>query len=154
MFILLPLFSQQSCEVFLSTFLFFFKILFIYFSREGKGRRESGRETSMCGCLLCACPPPTQEPGPQPRHVPWLGIKLVTLWFAGWCSIHWATPTRALSTFLRWGKHYLDHFKICSIAIKCWSGNLNKFFLWTLAHSEWHVTSTFVFQVYLVVHML
>ena len=28
------------------------------------------------------------------RHVPWLGIKLVTLWFAGRHSIHWATPAR------------------------------------------------------------
>ena len=25
----------------------------------------------------------------------WLGIQLATLWFAGWCSIHWATPARA-----------------------------------------------------------
>ena len=30
---------------------FFFKILFIYFEREGKGGRKRGRETSMCGCL-------------------------------------------------------------------------------------------------------
>ena len=34
--------------------LFFFKILFIYFYREGKGRSKRGRETSMCGCLLRA----------------------------------------------------------------------------------------------------
>ena len=27
----------------------------------------------MCGCLLCTS---YQGPGPQPRHVPWLGIKL------------------------------------------------------------------------------
>ena len=31
----------------------------------------------MCGCLLWAL---YWEPGPQPRHVPWLGIELVTLW--------------------------------------------------------------------------
>ena len=30
----------------------FLKILFIYFQREGKGKRKRGRETSMCGCLL------------------------------------------------------------------------------------------------------
>ena len=46
----------------------------------------------MCGCLLCI---PKWGPGLQPRHVPWLGIKLVTLWFAGRHSIHWATPVRA-----------------------------------------------------------
>ena len=52
----------------------------------------------MCGCLLCA---PYWESHPQLRHVPWLGIKLVPLWFAGPCSIHWATPARA------WHKYYL-----------------------------------------------
>ena len=46
----------------------------------------------MCGCLLHT---PYWGPGLQPRHVPWLGIKPVTLWFTGWCSIHWATPVRA-----------------------------------------------------------
>ena len=25
-------------------------------------------------------------PGPQPRHVPWLGIELATLWFAAWAQ--------------------------------------------------------------------
>ena len=35
--------------------LFFnFKKDFIYFQREGKGRRKRGREISMCGCLSCA----------------------------------------------------------------------------------------------------
>ena len=52
------------------------------------------------------CLPPTCLPlgtWPIPRHAPWLGIKPVTPWFAGWHSIHWATPARAnfsLSFFL------------------------------------------------------
>ena len=46
----------------------------------------------MCGCLLLA---PYWGPGLQPKHVPWLGIKPVTLCFAIWHSIHWATPSRA-----------------------------------------------------------
>ena len=46
----------------------------------------------MCGCLLHAL---NQGPGLKPRHVPWLGIQSVTLWFAGRCSVHWATPARA-----------------------------------------------------------
>ena len=33
----------------------------------------------MCGCLSCD---PNRGPGLQPRHVPCLGIKLATLWFA------------------------------------------------------------------------
>ena len=46
----------------------------------------------MCGCLSHA---PNWGPGPQPRHVPWLGIELATLCFSGPCSIHWVTPARA-----------------------------------------------------------
>ena len=70
---------------------FFLEILFIF--REGlEGRRKRGRETSMCCCLLCA---PYWGPGLQPRHVPWLGIEPVTLWFADQYSIYWATPARA-----------------------------------------------------------
>ena len=42
------------------------------FRREGKREREA----SVCGCLSCA---PYWAPGPQPRHVPWLGIELATL---------------------------------------------------------------------------
>ena len=81
-------------------YLFFFKILFIYF-REGKGGRKKGRETSMCGWLSCA---PNWGPGPQPRHVPWLGVEPVTLWFAGQHSVHWATPARAI---------YISIYSLC-----------------------------------------
>ena len=66
--------------------------------REGKGGRKRGTEISMCSCLSCG---PHWGPGPQPRHMPWLGIEPVTLWFAGWHSIHWATPTRAENLYLR-----------------------------------------------------
>ena len=66
-----------------------FKKDFIYlFLERGEGR-EKERDTSMCGCLSCA---PCW--GLSPRHVPWLGIKLATLCFTGWHSIHWATPAR------------------------------------------------------------
>ena len=52
----------------------------------------------MCACLSCA---PKWGPGLQPRHVPWLRIELVTLWFTGWHSIHWATPARAKKGLLK-----------------------------------------------------
>ena len=48
----------------------------------------------MCGCLSSA---PYWGPGLQPRHVPWLGIELATLWFAGQLSIHYATPVKVLN---------------------------------------------------------
>ena len=47
----------------------------------------------MCSCLSCA---PSWGPGPQPRHVPWLGIKPVHRWFTGPCAIHWAPPARVI----------------------------------------------------------
>ena len=46
----------------------------------------------MCGCLSHAS---YWGPDRQPRHVPWLGIEPVILWFAGPHSIHWAIPARA-----------------------------------------------------------
>ena len=60
-------------------YLFIFKRFLKFIFREGKGGRKRGREISMCGCLSRA---PYWGPGPQPRHVPGLGIKLATLWFA------------------------------------------------------------------------
>ena len=70
----------------------FLKILFIYlFLESGKGGRKRGREISMCGCPSHA---PNWEPGPQPRHVPRLGIEPATLWFTGLHSIHQTTPAR------------------------------------------------------------
>ena len=60
--------------------------IYLFLEREKEGRRK-GRETSMCGCLSHA---PNWAPGPQPRHVPWLGIEPATLWFTGRHSIHWA----------------------------------------------------------------
>ena len=68
-------------------FILFFKDFIYLFLEKGEGR-EKGGETSMCGCLL-------RTPNWGPGICPWLGIKPVTLWFTGLCSIHWATPARA-----------------------------------------------------------
>ena len=54
-------------------------------------KHQCARDTSL-GCLLQA---PTWGSGPQPRHVPWLGIKLATFWFLGRHWIPWATPAGA-----------------------------------------------------------
>ena len=75
-------------------FYLFLKILFI--SRKGE-THQSTRGTST-GCPLHT---PNRGPGPQPRHVPWLGIKPVTFWIAGQHSVHWATPTRAENFILQ-----------------------------------------------------
>ena len=81
----------------LQNFYFYF-LNCTYFSLDRGEGREKGRETSMCDCLSCT---PYWRPGLQPSHVPWVGIEPATLWFTGWHSIHWATPARAISEFLK-----------------------------------------------------
>ena len=83
---------------------FFFKVLFIYFYREGKRVREGVKHERNNQLPLTGS---HWGPGPQPRHVPWLGIKPATFQFTGWPSIHWATPARAnnitfISALKRW----------------------------------------------------
>ena len=51
--------------------------------REGE-KCQCARDTSI-GCLLHT---PNWGPGPQPRHVPWPGIKPMTFGFAGQHSVH------------------------------------------------------------------
>ena len=57
-----------------------------------EGEREEKHQ-----CVVASCAPPHWGPGPQPRHVPWLGIELVTFCFPGQRSILWATPARLKS---------------------------------------------------------
>ena len=71
----------------------FFKDFIYLFLHRGEGWEKQREKISMCGCLLHA---PYWGPGLNPRHVPWLGIELATLGFAGQHSIHWATPARAI----------------------------------------------------------
>ena len=84
-----------------SFFFFFLRFdLFILERREGK---EKERERNICARdtqIHCLSHAPNWGPGPQPRHVPWPGIKPVTFQFTGQHSIHWITPARAIVLFL------------------------------------------------------
>ena len=55
------------------------------------------RRKISIGCLLHVS---QQGTGQHPRHVPWPGIELVIFQFAGWHSVHWVTPARAIFEFL------------------------------------------------------
>ena len=84
---------------------FFFKDFIYLFLEKGEGRVKE-RERSINMWMPVTCSP--LGAGPQPRHVPWLGIEPATLWFAGQCSIHWAAPARALFSFSTCAKYDLD----------------------------------------------
>ena len=84
--------NQLAVGIWVYLWTLFKKKDFMYLFLEGKGERKRRRETSMSGCLSCT---PSWGPGLQLRHVPWLGIEPVTLWFTGLYSIHWVTPARA-----------------------------------------------------------
>ena len=75
--------------------LFFFKD-FIYFYREGKGGREVERNVNVW--LLLARPLLGTQP--KPRACALTGNQTTTLWFAGRCSVHRATPARAAFTLI------------------------------------------------------
>ena len=96
--------SYKTLIFFYYSLFLIFKIFYLSFFRErGKGGKKRGRETLMWKRtihLSLECP--------QPGHVPWLGIDLVTFRFAGWCSTHWATPVRTL--------HFL---KVLTFVHKC-----------------------------------
>ena len=71
---------------------------FIYLFLERGEEKKKERERNINVWLPLARP--HWGPSLQPRHVPWLGVQPVTLWLAGQCSIHWATPARARLTFV------------------------------------------------------
>ena len=79
--------------------------------REGKGGSKWGRETSLCGCLLHA---PYWGPGLKPRHVLWLGIEPMTLWFVGHHSIH--TSQDSCHFYHKSGDHI---FKVSKLSLYC-----------------------------------
>ena len=89
-----------------------FKDFSYLFLERGEGREKERERNIMRGRLSCG---PHWGPGLQPRHVPWLRIEPVTLLFAHWPSIHWATPARAPYCFNPWTLHELfSATKMCS----------------------------------------
>ena len=47
--------------------------------------------------MSCLSHTPNRRPGPQPRCVPWVGIKQATFGFAGRCPTHQTIPVRTSS---------------------------------------------------------
>ena len=110
----------------------FFKTSYLFIFREGEGK-EKERERNINVWLPLMHPLLGACPGLQPRHVPWLVIEPATIWFSGWCSIHWATPARAdaykyiFVVFSLW----IDLLSLYNVLIcflyQCW---LKVYFVW------------------------
>ena len=90
--------------------------LFIFSERGREGElHQSDRETS--------CASPDQGPRKQPGLVPWLGIELVTLCFAGWCPAepHWSGLD--ICFYVLWwylGIQFLGHIVGVQFIRNCW----------------------------------
>ena len=98
-----------SCEPILSFWMissvqtiYFLKISFIYFEREGKGGRKGEKQTSLCerniNLLLLPCNPTgdwatTQASAPT-------GNPTVNFCFSGWRSTNWVTPVGHIQPIL------------------------------------------------------
>ena len=84
--------------------LFFLRFnLFIFRQWGREGEREGEKHQCVVASHLPAPPLTHWGPGPQPRHVPWLGIELVTIRFTGWHSVHRATLVRAVGVLDQFG---------------------------------------------------
>ena len=91
-----------SIFFFLKDFIYLFIYLFIL--EKGKGRRKRGKKHVLEKHRVVASRmPPTRAPGPQPRHVSWLGIEPTTLQPTGWHSMVSHT-SQGWSLFLRNGE--------------------------------------------------
>ena len=75
--------NNTYLSFFFTWLIFFFKGHIYLFLERGEGReKERERNTSVWLSLMW----PPLGPGPQPSHMPWLGIELVTLWFTVWAQ--------------------------------------------------------------------
>ena len=72
---------------------YFKDFIYSFLEREEGREKEWERNINMWLSLTYS---------PLARHVPWLGIKQATLWFAGQRSIRWATTARENSHFITW----------------------------------------------------
>ena len=93
--ITIPLFHIKTLTMIFKRF-----YLFIFRERRREGEREWKKHLYVRGASI-GCPLHASHcaPGPPPRHVPWWGIRLETVQFAGQHSVHWATPVKAMMIF-------------------------------------------------------
>ena len=89
------------CQFFVFTYLLTYLLTYLFLeSGEGRAKGRENINVREKHRLVASRIYPDQRLNPQPRHVPWLGIELLTFHFAGWCPTKWATPVRARLSIL------------------------------------------------------
>ena len=84
----------------ISTFLIYKDFIYLFLER-GEGRETERKRNIVVWEIDYLSHTPNPGPGPQPRHVSWLGIEPATFKFSGLHSVHWATPARAVISTLQ-----------------------------------------------------
>ena len=62
--------------------------MYLFLETGGEGEREREKERERNTNVVASRTPPTGDLASNPDMCPALGIKLGTLWFSGWHSIH------------------------------------------------------------------
>ena len=83
---------RWGVHLYFSFHLVIFKDFIHLFLERGREREERKRNINVWLPLVCPLP----GTWPKTQACALTGIKLAALWFAGWHSIHWATPARAI----------------------------------------------------------
>ena len=95
--------------------------IYLFLERQGKGGRERGRDTSMCGHLPHS---PHWGPGLQPRYVPRLGTEPATLWLPAHAQPTELHQARLSTVVLRF-----SHTVLGRAFLLCLNGSLS-FTIW------------------------
>ena len=100
-------------------FLFYFlQILFIIFRRRNGREKERERNINIRNTGMCLANCPVLGLNLRLRHVPWLGIELLTLCFVGQYPTNWATPVRGGVIFRSLFWSLIIVCSLCQVALK------------------------------------
>ena len=113
-------------------FIYLFIRFYLFIFRER--RREGEREGKKHQCVVASHMPPTRDLAWKPGMCPRLGFEPAALWFAGWHSIHWATPARAVSALHLKGSDFTALKKESLFIIKFITMSMSPLILWTTSH--------------------